>query len=835
MLRVRGCCVCCIAAAVADDGADHHDLLHDLAPADRRRPRDHCRADRHARRIADISGAGVHRLGAGARADAVAVVRQPAADHPLAPPATTAREGASAEWVQSLPIGNGRLGAMVFGGVVHERLQLNEDTIWAGGPNDPVNPDARGALPDARRLIAEGRYTEAAELTGQKIMARPLKQMPYQTLGDLALTFPDAAEIADYRRDLNLDDGHRACVRTRRTACASAVSSLPASPDQVIVVRLTADRPGRIDVHVGLQTPLPATVAADGDTLVLRGRNGDSDATTADGTPIRGALDVQARVRVLTEGGTVSLMATSLTVAMEPTPPRSLSAPRRATSTTATSAAIPTPARARHCRGGAKAFDALRAGARRRLPALFRRVTLDLGRPLPPTSPPTSASARTPDGSDPELAALYFQFGRYLLISSSRPGSQPANLQGIWNDSAEPAWGRKYTININTEMNYWPAETDQSRPSASSRCSAMVARSRGDRRAHGAGDVRRRRLGRAPQHRRCGARRRRSTARSGACGRPAAPGCARTCGTTTIHAATATFCERSIRRMKGAAEFFLDTLVEEPDASATWSPARRSRRRTSIRYGAASCAGPTMDSQILRDLFDAASQAAEILGVDADFRQRWPRTRARLPPMQIGTRGQLQEWLEDWDRGAGTDHRHVSHLYGLYPSNQITGTRHARRWPPPRGDRSRLRGDDGTGWATRLEDQLWARLEEGEHARTTSCCCWVPTRTLARTCSTRIRRSRSTATSAAPPASPRCCCRATTARSTCCRRCPRPGRPARCGPPRPGRIRRRPRVARRAPRHGPYPRPRRRAAPRSAWRSREDRGDAAGWRLHLQR
>ena len=240
--------------------------------------------------------------------------RQPAADHPLAPPATTAREGASAEWVQSLPIGNGRLGAMVFGGVVHERLQLNEDTIWAGGPYDPVNPDARGALPDARRLIAEGRYTEAAELTGQKIMARPLKQMPYQTLGDLALTFPDAAEIADYRRDLNLDDATAHVsytadgVRFSRELFASA-------PDQVIVVRLTADRPGRIDVRVGLQTPLPATVAADGDTLILRGRNGDGDATTADGTPIRGALDVQARVRVLTEGGTVSADGDVLTVA----------------------------------------------------------------------------------------------------------------------------------------------------------------------------------------------------------------------------------------------------------------------------------------------------------------------------------------------------------------------------------------------------------------------------------------------------------------------------------------------------------------------------------------
>ena len=302
--------------------------------------------------------------------------------------------------MQSLPIGNGRLGAMVFGGVVHERLQLNEDTIWAGGPYDPVNPDARGALPDARRLIAEGRYTEAAELTGQKIMARPLKQMPYQTLGDLALTFPDAPEIADYRRDLNLDDATAHVwytadgVRFSRELFASA-------PDQVIVVRLTADRPGRIAVRVGLQTPLPATIAADGDTLILRGRNGDGDATTADGTPIRGALDVQARVRVLTEGGTVSADGDVLTVAGADAATLLVSAATSYVNYHDVSGDPERRTRDALAAASAKGFGALRAAHVADYRTLFRRVTIDVGRTAAADRPTDERIRTFPDGGDP--------------------------------------------------------------------------------------------------------------------------------------------------------------------------------------------------------------------------------------------------------------------------------------------------------------------------------------------------------------------------------------------------------------------------------------------------
>ena len=275
-------------------------------------------------------------------------------------------------------------------------------------------------------------------------MAKPLKQMPYQTLGDLLLTFPDTPTATDYRRDLNLDEAIATCC-TRPTASRFSRELFASAPDQVVVVRLTADRPGRIDFRVGLQTPLTATVAADGDTLTLRGRNGDGNAATADGAAIRGALDVRARVRVLAEGGSLSpdgdamvvhgADAATLLVAAATSYKKLRRRERRSRARIA-----------RHARPRrrARSFAALRAAHVADHQRLFRRVTLDLGRTARRRSADRRAHrALSADGGDPPLAALYFQFGRYLLISSSRPGSQPANLQGIWNDSINAAVGQQ--------------------------------------------------------------------------------------------------------------------------------------------------------------------------------------------------------------------------------------------------------------------------------------------------------------------------------------------------------------------------------------------------------
>ena len=366
-----------------------------------------------------------------------------------------AAEAGTAEWVRALPVGNGRLGAMVFGGVVHERLQLNENTLWAGRPYDPVNPEAKEALPEVRRLLADRKYPEAAKLVGAKVMSKPLAQMPYQTIGDLALTFPQVDAVENYRRDLDLATA-TAHVSFTTGGVTLSREVFASAPDQVIVMRLTASRPGQISFEARMQTPQRATVEATaGGDLVMRGVNGDGAGTTADGRPMTGALRFEARVRVVTSGGTRGATGDAVVVRGADAVTLLIAAATSyrtyedvgADPAVRVAAALDPVSR--------KSIDTLRAAHARDYQQLFNRVTLDLGSAK---RVPTDERVRGfADGDDPGLAALYFQYGRYLLIASSRAGSQPANLQGLWNESMSPPWGSKYTININTEMNYWPA------------------------------------------------------------------------------------------------------------------------------------------------------------------------------------------------------------------------------------------------------------------------------------------------------------------------------------------------------------------------------------------
>ncbi|MBP8305057.1 MAG: glycoside hydrolase family 95 protein, partial [Phycisphaerae bacterium] len=355
------------------------------------------------------------------------------------------------QWVEALAVGNGRLGAMVFGGVAQERIQLNEDTLWAGGPYDPVNPDALEALPKVREAIFAGRYREAQNLISQKMMAKPLAQMPYQCVGDLLLTFPDANGVTDYRRDLNLDTAVATVayairgVRHTRECFASPV-------DQVIVIRLKADRPGQVGFTARMRTPQKASVTVEPtNTLVMQGVNGGSRG-------VEGALKFQARVAVAAAGGRIEPGDGQITVADADSAILLIAAATSYRSFRDVTGDPESLARDAVAKAGRKSFEALLQDHIEAHQKLFRRVTLDLGT-TPSALRPTDERVRDPDkANDPQLAALYFQFGRYLLISSSRPGCQPANLQGLWNDSMNPPWQSKYTININTEMNYWPAE-----------------------------------------------------------------------------------------------------------------------------------------------------------------------------------------------------------------------------------------------------------------------------------------------------------------------------------------------------------------------------------------
>jgi alpha-L-fucosidase 2 len=637
---------------------------------------------------------------------------------PVEPLSLWYRQPAS-KWVEALAVGNGRIGAMVFGGINRERLQLNEDTLWAGGPYDPVNPQAREALPEVRRLVFEGKYREAAKLISTKVMSKPLGQMPYQTAGDLILTFPDSMSVENYRRDLNLDT---AVASVEYTASGTRFSrQVFASPvDQVIVIRLTADKKNAISFNAGLQSPQKSSVGTEsGNTLVLSGVNGDSQG-------IHGALKFQVRVRVLTEGGTVNTTSNAVAAVNADSATILIAAATSYRNFQDISGDPEANVRTQIAAAGAKAFDTLLATHIGEHQRLFRRVSVDFGSSDSVRLPTNERIQNFHNGQDPQFAALYFQFGRYLLISCSRAGGQPANLQGLWNDSMNPPWGSKYTININTEMNYWPAEScnlaECVEPVAATVRDLSVTGARTAKEMYGAG-------GWMTHH---------NTDLWRATGPIDGPewgmwpsGGAWLCLTLWDHylfGRDEGYLKQVYSLMRGAAQFFLDTLVEEP--THKWLVTNPSiSPENQHPFGSAVCAGPTMDSQIIRDLFSNCIEASELLGVDAEFRKQLGAARARLAPNQVGSGGQLQEWLEDWDAKAPEQkHRHISHLYGVFPSAQITP-----RGTPELANAAKVtlntRGDITTGWAIAWRINCWARLHDGDRAYSILNHLFDPTRT----------------------------------------------------------------------------------------------------------
>lgn len=645
------------------------------------------------------------------------------------------------EWVEALPVGNGRLGAMIFGGTDNERLQLNEDTLWAGGPYDPVNPEARAALTEVRKLVFNGEYEKATELVTAKVMAKPLRQMPYQTVGDLKLTFPDLASASDYRRSLDLD-GAVATTRFTANGVTYTREVFASAPDNVLVIRLGANKPGSINVDASFNSPLPsrpaAAPSATGPTRTMRTENAGQTSFDADTPPptqlvfralpegdllmqgrnsarhgIAGALAYEARARLLISAGTQRVNDTSISI-------------RGADSVIVLVAMATSYRNYRQVDGDPGALNAavLDQAARRNFDELltrhqtdhrrlFRRVTIDLGR-TPAAERPTDERVRASlTSEDPALAALYYQYGRYLLIASSRPGSQPANLQGLWNDMLNPPWGSKYTININTEMNYWPTE-----PTALGECVEPLIAMVKDLAITGA-----------------------QTAKTmyGARGwvvhhntdlwRATAPidsaknGMWPTGGAWLClhlwdrydYSRDLPYLESIYPLLKSCAEFFLDTLVKHPNGkwlvtNPSMSPENKHLPDISI------AAGPAMDNQILRDLFANTAQAAGILGRDAEFVTALHNARRQLPPDQIGAQGQLQEWLEDWDaKVPDIHHRHVSHLYGVFPSGQIS-VDHTPKLAHAARRTLDIRGDEATGWGLGWRLNLWARLRDAERA-----------------------------------------------------------------------------------------------------------------------
>ena len=595
---------------------------------------------------------------------------------------------------------------MVFGGPASEQLQLNEDTLYAGSPYDPNNPEALNALPEARRLIFEGKYKEAHDLVGAKMMAQPIKQMPYEPVGDLRLSFPGHDKVTDYRRQLDLDTA--VTTISYKIGALAFMRQMFASPvDQVIVVNLTAGGPNQLNFTATFETPQKATVStADSQTLVMRGVNGDAFG-------IKGGLKFEARVLVLAQRGRVVADKDRIIVSNADSALLLIAAAtsyRSYKDITGDPAAIVIEQlrRARQ-----KLFESLRAAHIREHQRLFHRVKLDLGRTSAADLPTDQRPSKFLEGFDPHLATLYFQYGRYLLISSSRPGSQPANLQGIWNHLMTPPWESKYTININTEMNYWPAESTNL-----SECHEPLLRMVSELVENGSRTAR--------VH---------YGARGWVCHhntdlwRQTAPidgplwgfwptGGAWLCTHLWHHyefTGDKSFLARAYPIMKGAAEFFLDTLVPEPKHNwlVTCPSISPENKHPS---GVAICAGPTMDTQIIRDLFTQCIQTANLLKIDREFAAKLGAVELRLPPMRIGNAGQLQEWLDDWDLEAPErQHRHVSHLYGLFPGKMINHRTTHELFEAARKSLE-LRGDVGTGWSLAWKINLWARLRDGERA-----------------------------------------------------------------------------------------------------------------------
>jgi len=611
------------------------------------------------------------------------------------------------EWTQALPVGNGRLGAMIFGGTARERLQFNEDTLWTGRPHDYSHEGAAEYLPVVRQLLSEGKQREAEQLAMEHMMSVPLRQEKYQPFGDLYLDFPGHEEFSLYRREFDLDNAITSVayqvgdVIFRREVFASY-------PDQAIAIHLQPDQPGKLSFAVGLSTPHEngEVFALDKNTLVLRGRVADYFNKQLNQV-MPSVLRFEARVHIRIEGGELLPQQGTIEVKNADRARLFLVA---ATSFRNFNDAGGDPGEV--CR---KRLDAISTRGYYYLRErhiddyrrLFRRVRLDLGTANKATLPTDERIRQFAAGGDPQFMEVYFQYGRYLLIASSRPGSQPANLQGIWNDNLNPPWDSKWTVNINTEMNYWPVEVtnlsecheplfDMLKDVAESgRRTAKVHYNCRGWVLHHNTDLWR---GTAPIN----------NSNHGIWPTGGAWLCQDLWEHYLFTGDKAFLRERAYPLMKEAAIFFVDFLVEDPKTGWLISTPSNSPENGGL------VAGPTMDHQIIRDLFGNCIKASEVLNVDADFRAQLENLMARIAPNRIGRYGQLQEWLEDKD-DPNNQHRHVSHLFGLHPGKEIT-----RRETPALFAAARksleLRGDGGTGWSMAWKVNFWARLQDGNHA-----------------------------------------------------------------------------------------------------------------------
>ncbi|MBM3239903.1 glycoside hydrolase family 95 protein [Candidatus Poribacteria bacterium] len=619
------------------------------------------------------------------------------------------------EWVEALPIGNGRLGAMVFGGIQRERIQLNEDSVWSGKPVEQDKPDAAKYLADARQLLFEGKYAEAQRLVEEKMMGLRLEGSThcYQTLGDLELIFEQHSEVSDYRRELDLDSAiARVSYRIGDATFTREVFS--SAVDQAIVVRLACDNPpltppkewkSMLTFDVNLSRPSNASIeTVKSDLIVMRGHINNGN-----------GVKFSAQLRVIPEGG--KLLVTDRGVRVEKADAVTL---LLVAATNYRGAEPELVCEKQLASAEKKSYIELQQAHIDEHRRVFRRVELNLGASDAVKLPTDERlSALQNGGEDPQLIAQYFQFGRYLLISSSRPGSMPANLQGLWADGLTPPWNADYHINVNIQMNYWPAEVcnlaefhepffdliDALRPRG--RITARKTYNCGGFVAHHTTDAWR---------------------FTSAIGHPVygmwPMGVAWCCQHLWEHDAFGGdhefLAKRAYPIMKEAAEFFVDYLIEHPKTGYLVSgPSTSPENRFRTANGEVACLtmGCTMDHQIIHDLFTNCIETSKILGIDESFRKKLENMRSRLAPMKVGSDGRLMEWPEEFEEPE-PGHRHMSHLFGLHPGKQITlrGTPELAEAVRKTIDYRLAHGGGHTGWSRAWIINFFARLEDGEKA-----------------------------------------------------------------------------------------------------------------------
>lgn len=614
----------------------------------------------------------------------------------------------AANWNEAMPIGNGKLAAMVFGGIKQERIQLNEETIWAGEPGNNIIPNVYDDIQQIRKLLFEKKYQQAQDLSNKAFPRQASVNnnygMPYQTAGNLQLAFPEIGEVTNYKRDLDISTSI-STVSFQTGGVSYKREYIASIPDKVIIVRLTASRPGKISLELSMNSPYKDYQVKTAKNLIsLSGYTSALDNK-------KGKLQYQDQVAVQNTKGQVTQSDTSLKIRQADAVTLYISIGTNYNNYKDISGNPQTKAATLLRAAMAKGYTKIKQEHVSVYKKYFDRVSFHIGETAAMKKPTDVRIREFATSDDPALVSLYFQFGRYLLITSSQPGGQAANLQGKWNDKLNPPWDSKYTININTEMNYWPAEVtalpEMHEPlfdmikelSVTGRESAsQMYRARGWNVHHNTdlwritGPVDGGFFGMWPM--------------GGAW-------LSQHLWQHYLFTGDKKFLKEVYPVLKGAALFYVDVLQEEPTNKWLVVSPSMSPENTYL-SGVGVSAGTTMDNQLVFDVFSNVLAGAKALDLDASFADTVQKMIAKLPPMQIGQYGQLQEWLEDFDKKQDK-HRHVSHLYGLFPGAQISPYKTPELFNAAKNVLIN-RGDKSTGWSMGWKVNLWARLLDGNRA-----------------------------------------------------------------------------------------------------------------------